>query len=278
MGFSKRPSGQSRGTVHGQAALPWTRRQRGYANVLARIRRSTRNTVCLLVYFKSVNPVMGTFVIRRLKWIIHPHIKDSARNVPSEFHSHRQRVRMPLAVEEDITINKQLTDTLWQIMTERRVSLAEAGSAVVAPFAHMLARAHIHTHSESISELIHEKRIWAELAAQTHVHTERLRPHWSASLHPTTGVSEGSAAVLCSRGLERLERAIFPPLTSIFGLDIEGPQLPSFSRFFSQRTGSQCALPARLQSRLCRCITAARPVNKEMQHDTAEATRICAIS
>lgn len=56
----------------------------------------------------------------------------------------------------------------------------------------------------------------AELAAQpqphSHPHThERLSSHWSASLHPTARVSEGSAAALCSRGLETLEWAIFSP-------------------------------------------------------------------
>lgn len=56
--------------------------------------------------------------------------------------------------------------------------LSSAEAAVVAPFVHL---------------------------ARARTHAESLGPHWSASLRPTAGVPEGSAAVLRSRGLETLE-------------------------------------------------------------------------
>lgn len=134
-------------------------------------------------------------------------------------------------------------------MTEKKVRLSKAGAAVVAPFAHMQPNActhtlknHLWTHPQEMDLSSGGAEFAAQAHTRIHTHTERLHPHWLTSLHPTAGVSEGSAAVLCSRGLETLEWAIFFPLsTSIFGLDIEGPQPPSFSTVF-QNTGSQCAL------------------------------------
>ena len=262
-------------------------------------------------------------------------------------------LRMLPAVEEDITINKPLTNTRAHTAhthththtlsgndREKGWSVFN-GAAVVAPFAHTLADAHTHTHTHThtlthrewererdththththiythaqrmrerdTDTHTHRNHPWthpwekdqsrggAELAAHTHTaththsyththththtHTARLSRHWSASLHPTAGVSEGSAAVLCSRGLETLEWAIFfSLLTSIFGLDIGGPQPPSFFHCFPTYWFPVCsartvwALVPTLQIQ-----TAIRPHSSERQYDTTETTRICAIS
>lgn len=116
-----------------------------------------------------------------------------------------------------ISISPTHTHTYW---------LSLAGAAVVAPFAHMFADVCTHTHSQKPSrsstmrkgsELWRSRDSRTDACIHTHTHIERLSSHWSASLHPTAGVSEGSAAVLCSRGLETLEWAIFSPLLLFLG-------------------------------------------------------------
>lgn len=128
-------------------------------------------------------------------------------------------------------------------MTEKKGRLSKAGAAVVAPFAHMQPDACTHTDTHTLKNHLwtHPQEMdlssgGAEFAAQAHTrihtHTERLHPHWLTSLHPTAGVSEGSAAVLCSRGLETLEWAIFSPSLLLFlGWISKVHSLPHFPLF-----------------------------------------------
>jgi len=162
-------------------------------------------------------------------------------------------------------------------MTETRVGLSLTGAAVVAAFALMLANAHTHTHTEAISELIHKKGIWAveELSLphrRTHTHTERLSPHWLTSLHPTAGVSEGSAAALCSRGLETLEWAFFfPPLLLFLGCISKIMSLPHFPQLFNILVPSVqglCSLPGFSADR-----NSSKACCSQRQYDTTETTR-----
>ena len=119
----------------------------------------------------------------------------------------------------------------------------------------------------------------AEFAAQTrtptHTHTERLSPHWLTSLHPTAGVSEGSAAALCSRGLETLEWAFFSPLTSILGCISTVLSLAHFPPFFNILVPSvDCLLSF---TAFTADGNSSKAWNSQRQYDTTETTGICAI-
>lgn len=137
-------------------------------------------------------------------------------------------------------------------MTEKKGRLSKAGAAVVAPFAHMQPDActHTDTHTQkpslnsSTGNGFEQWRSWV-CRTGTHAHTHTHRTPAPPLVDVSPPHRRSLWGVCCSTLLQGPGNAgvsHFSPLsTSIFGLDIEGPQPPSFSTVF-QNTGSQCAL------------------------------------
>lgn len=125
-------------------------------------------------------------------------------------------------------------------MTEKKVRLSKAGAAVVAPFAHMQPDACTHTHSKTISELIHRKWIWAveELSlphrhtrAYTHTQNACTPIGWRLSTPPQESL-RGLLQYSAPGAWKRWSEPFFPPSLLLFlGWISKVHSLPHFPLF-----------------------------------------------